>query len=282
LIQIQVTIIYLSTVVAKLAGETWQNGTAVAYSLRQRDMLVFAPPGWILDNLVVANVLTWGTLVIEVAIGVLVWKQKWRPWVLGMGVVLHLSISFALEVGFFSAAMFVLYLAFIPPERVKAFATRLKKRIDALTSRFRRGDDAADDDNHWPEAVDVTHTDEDDERARPSRYVQRPDVPALQAGTAPDPAKHNGHRQPVNNGSMPRRLAEDPPNGHRVREGTPAPRRLPVPPHDVGDGSMPRRLAEVAPNGHRVREGTPAPTRLPVPPHNVDDEPSGRHARRTP
>jgi len=40
------------------------------------------------------------------------------------GVVLHLSISLFLEVGFFSASMFVLYLAFVPPERVKAFIAR--------------------------------------------------------------------------------------------------------------------------------------------------------------
>jgi len=51
LIQVQVSIIYISTVVAKLKGETWQDGTAVSYSLRQYDMLVIPTPGWVTSNL---------------------------------------------------------------------------------------------------------------------------------------------------------------------------------------------------------------------------------------
>lgn len=136
LLQIQLTIIYLSTVVAKLAGETWQNGTAVAYSLRQHDLLVVPAPKWVTDNLLIVNALTWGTLVIELAIAVLVWNRSWRPWVLAAGVALHLSISVFLEVGFFSCAMFVLYLAFIPPDRAQALAAGVQARLTRLRRRL--------------------------------------------------------------------------------------------------------------------------------------------------
>lgn len=129
LMQIQVSIIYLSTVVAKLDGVTWQEGTAVSYSLRQADLLFFPLPTWITHNLMLSNVLSWGTLVIELAIGLMVWNRRWRPWVLGAGVVLHLSIFVSMAIGLFSLAVFVLYLAFIPADRAQLIAGRLAERL---------------------------------------------------------------------------------------------------------------------------------------------------------
>ena len=95
----------MSTVVAKLAGETWQNGTAVSYSLRQRDLLMVPAPGWVTDSLLISNAMTWGTLVIELAIGILVWNRRWCLRVLAGGVILHLSIMLTMEVGSFRCAM---------------------------------------------------------------------------------------------------------------------------------------------------------------------------------
>lgn len=135
LMQVQVSIIYISTVIAKLAGETWQNGTAVMYSLRQSDMIVIQTPQWLTDNLLLMNGLAWGTLVVEFAIGVLVWNRRCRPWVLAAGVLLHVGIALSLEVGLFSFAVFVLYLTFLPNDRVKAGAVWLQER---LTKRRKR------------------------------------------------------------------------------------------------------------------------------------------------
>lgn len=125
LMQIQVSIIYLSTVVAKLHGETWQAGTAVAYSLRQNDLLFFTVPRWFTDSMLLSNVLSWSTLLIELAIGLLVWNRRARPWVLAAGVALHLCIFVSMSIGLFSLAMFVLYLAFLPSDRAEAIACRI-------------------------------------------------------------------------------------------------------------------------------------------------------------
>lgn len=141
LMQIQVSVIYVSTVVAKLHGETWQDGTAVAYSLRQSDLLFFTTPTWITDTLVISNVLSWCTLAIELAIGLMVWNRRWRPWVLAAGVALHVSILFSMAIGLFSLAVFVLYLAFLPSDRAKALA-------DAAAARLRRRRTPHNDDTH--------------------------------------------------------------------------------------------------------------------------------------
>lgn len=135
LMQVQVSIIYISTVIAKLRGETWQNGTSVLYSLRQADMLVLPMPDWLTNNLLLMNAAAWGTLVVEFSIGVLVWNRRWRPWVLAAGVLLHLGITISLQVGLFSFAIFVLYLTFVPSDRVKAGADWLQARLSRLIGR---------------------------------------------------------------------------------------------------------------------------------------------------
>jgi hypothetical protein len=66
---------------------------------------------------------------VELAIAVLVWNRRLRFWVLGAGVLMHLAMMINLNIGFFSLAMFVLYLAFIPWETVKRLPAQVKSRL---------------------------------------------------------------------------------------------------------------------------------------------------------
>ena len=118
LMQIQLSVVYGFTVLEKLSGATWQDGTAVSYALRLTDLTTVATPTWLSTNGILMNLATWGTLCVELCLAVLVWNRRCRPWVLGVGVVFHLVILTSLAVAFFSFAMFVLYLAFIPPETI--------------------------------------------------------------------------------------------------------------------------------------------------------------------
>jgi hypothetical protein len=127
LIQVQFCVIYVSAVVIKLTGETWLNGTAVSYALRIVDMQRLTPPTWFSTDALLMNVLTWGTLAIELSLGVLVWNRRCRPWVLAAGISLHLGIEISIMIGIFSWAMFVSYVAWIPPEWVKRLPETLKQ-----------------------------------------------------------------------------------------------------------------------------------------------------------
>lgn len=137
LLQIQVSIIYISTVWAKVRGKTWNDGTAVVYSLNLDDLARFPVPAFVLDSELLANLVTWGVLAGELAIGILVWVPRLRPWVLGIGVALHLGIDIGLRVAFFSWTVFVLYVAFLPPRRVEAFILAVRERV--ATRGLRRG-----------------------------------------------------------------------------------------------------------------------------------------------
>jgi len=127
LIQVQISMLYVSTVWAKLRGDLWPAGKATAYALRLEDLSRFPLPDlgqW----LVVTNIATFTVLVIEASLGVLVWKRVLRPYVLIAGVCLHLGIEYRLRVGFFSWAIIASYLAFIPADTAARFVQFLRPK----------------------------------------------------------------------------------------------------------------------------------------------------------
>lgn len=121
LIQIQLSVGYLSAVWHKIQGETWRDGTAVSYALRMEDIHRLPTPAFLTQSALVTEALTFGTLALELALGILVWNRTLRPWVMAMGIAMHLMIEYSIMVGFFGMAILVAYLAFLSP----ATASRL-------------------------------------------------------------------------------------------------------------------------------------------------------------
>lgn len=126
LLQLHIAIGYLLSAWAKLRGDMWHEGTALAMALRIEDLQRFAVPEWIFEQTVLLNVLTWATLAFEAVFLLLVWNRRLRPWIIGAGVAFHLGIDVFLDVGFFSSAMWVAYLAFVFPDT----ADRIVRRFD--------------------------------------------------------------------------------------------------------------------------------------------------------
>lgn len=140
LLQLQMSLVYLVTAQAKLAGKTWVEGSATFYAWRTDGRWALLPtPDWLATNAVLVNAVSWTTVLIELALAVLVWNRRLRFWVLAAGVVLHVVIMVNLNVAFFSIAMFVLYLAFIPPEAVRnapaKVAARWRRRAEMAGNR---------------------------------------------------------------------------------------------------------------------------------------------------
>jgi hypothetical protein len=133
LVQVQVSILYIAAVWDKVRGSTWNDGTAVSYALRIGDLERFPVPGFVTDSLILANLMTFGTLAIEFALAVLVWNRVLRPWVLLLGVLLHLGIDYGVRVGFFSWAVLVAYVAFIPPDSARSLILAARDRLAQLT-----------------------------------------------------------------------------------------------------------------------------------------------------
>jgi hypothetical protein len=137
LVQIQVSVVYLSSVWFKVNGTGWLDGTAVSFAMRLEDFQRYALPGVISDSLLVSSVMTYWTLAIELMIGILVWNRTARPYVLALGVGLHLVVGFNLRLGFFSETMLAAYLAFLSPAAATAVILACRDRLHVLAARRR-------------------------------------------------------------------------------------------------------------------------------------------------
>lgn len=143
LIQIQLSVLYVSTVWQKVRGTTWNDGTAVSYANRLDDLARFPLPSFMTDSVTISNIVTYVTLAGELSLGILIWNRRLRPYVIGLGIVLHLGIAYSLRVGFFSLAIFAAYVAFITPEAASKVILSVKDRLKfsrlVPDRAFRRG-----------------------------------------------------------------------------------------------------------------------------------------------
>ncbi|HEY7422217.1 MAG TPA: HTTM domain-containing protein [Gaiellaceae bacterium] len=129
LLQLQFSAVYLFAVWDKTRGTTWNNGTAVSIALRITDIERFPVPGFVTHSLLLSNLLSFGTLVIELSLAILVWNKRLRPWVLLAGLSLHLGIEYSVRVGFFGLSIMSMYLLWVPPERVEGILLALRRRL---------------------------------------------------------------------------------------------------------------------------------------------------------
>jgi hypothetical protein len=129
LLQVQFSIVYFFAVWAQVRGLTWNNGTAISYVLRITDLERFPLPAFVSHSLVIANLLTFGTLAIELSLAILVWNRRLRPWVLLAGLLLHLVIEYSVSLGFFDLTILSMYLLWLPPERIEAVLLGLERRL---------------------------------------------------------------------------------------------------------------------------------------------------------
>ncbi len=125
LIQIQISVVYLWTVWHKLQGETWLNGTAVYYATRLDSMTNFTVPV-LMDSLIFLKLMTWGTLLVELSLGTLIWFKKFRRPVIVTGILFHLGIQYIMSIPFFELYMMALLINFVSPDDLKAFAMKAK------------------------------------------------------------------------------------------------------------------------------------------------------------
>jgi hypothetical protein len=128
LIQIQLVIVYLTTVWHKWEGDLWREGIATYTSAQLREFDRFPMPGFFQTQPFIA-IETYGALVIEVALGTLVFHPRFRGWVLLGGLLLHGIIEYSMNIPFFAAIICSGYLAHYRGEEIEAFFGRLTAKL---------------------------------------------------------------------------------------------------------------------------------------------------------
>ncbi|MDG0816927.1 HTTM domain-containing protein [Bdellovibrio svalbardensis] len=132
LIQLQFCTIYIATVLFKLKGERWMDGTAVYVATRLDDFVRYELP--LLNSMYFVKFLTWSTLLVELSMGTLVWIKEFRYWVLLGGVALHLGIEYTMSIPVFEWAMIVMMICMIDSRDLEAIIQKLKHKRDMALS----------------------------------------------------------------------------------------------------------------------------------------------------
>ena len=134
LLQLQFSLVYLATTLFKLKGYDWVDGTAVYYTSRLVNFQRMPIP-LIFDFVFLVQMATWSALIIEFAMGTLIWVKEFRKWVLLAGLILHLGIEVTMSIGFFEWVMISAYVLFLEPYEFRFFISWFRS---LSVKKFRR------------------------------------------------------------------------------------------------------------------------------------------------
>lgn len=115
LTQIQMAVLFFFSGTTKLQGVSWWSGDAFWISV-MNPLFAWIEPEIVLSVYWLANLFTWGTIIVEVGYPFLVWGRETRPWFLAAAIGLHLGIALLLGIWFFAAVAIAGHLAFVRPE----------------------------------------------------------------------------------------------------------------------------------------------------------------------
>jgi predicted DCC family thiol-disulfide oxidoreductase YuxK len=129
LIQIQLALIYFSTALSKMEpswNNDWLTGEAM-YWVFNDVMLMRWPYAMLPVPMWICRLLSWGTMAFELSFPLLIWWPRFRPWLLGVGVVFHLAIFGMMEIGCFGPYMLCFYPIFLSAPAVAGAVRRLAR-----------------------------------------------------------------------------------------------------------------------------------------------------------
>ncbi|MFO0909537.1 MAG: HTTM domain-containing protein [Isosphaeraceae bacterium] len=112
LIQLHLSLIYFDTAVLKCAGTTWLGGTALHFVLYNSEVGRF-DFSFLNQYPVLISALTQVALVAEFLLPFLLWFRSTRPWMIAIGLGLHGTILFIVNVPMFGELMTACYLTFL-------------------------------------------------------------------------------------------------------------------------------------------------------------------------
>jgi hypothetical protein len=125
LIQIQIAVVYISTVIAKSKGITWLDGSAVYYSTRLIDLTRFPVP-FLLDWKWFLILSTWLTLITELSLGTLIFIKEFKKPLILIGIIFHLGIEYMMSIPTFEIIMIIGLLTMFDLEDYRNYLGQFK------------------------------------------------------------------------------------------------------------------------------------------------------------
>jgi hypothetical protein len=140
LVQLQMTLIYLSATVSKMQGETWRDGTALYYVFQLPAFFGKWPVAdFMLESELLIRLGSWSVLLVEALVPLALWWKPTRQPALVLAIGLHLVLEYSMNTFLFQWIMIVGFLAFFNPDEwrwPKAFTFEpLKKLLGSGAAR---------------------------------------------------------------------------------------------------------------------------------------------------
>ena len=128
--QLQICIIYLNAGWKKLKGPSWWSGDAM-WMVLSNGMLARWNFDWVAQFSELLSLSALVTLLWEIYFPVLVWQKRFRPYLLAIGVLLHVFIALGMSLTIFSALMVSVYVLFLDDQELDflKFWTAIPKRL---------------------------------------------------------------------------------------------------------------------------------------------------------
>lgn len=124
--QIQLIMVYVISVLYKIQGTQWINGTALHYVLLNPDYTLPVIQKIVHKIPVLLKVCTWIVFLFQAAFPILIWIKKTKLPLFILGIIIHLLIVFVMGITDFGLIMVVMYLLFASEEWSKKQLNKLK------------------------------------------------------------------------------------------------------------------------------------------------------------
>jgi hypothetical protein len=132
MIQIELALLYFAAFCWKAEGTPWVKGTALGYVYHLDELRRFPVPAWFLHPIFL-KIGTWSALALEFCLGVLLWIQEFRYYLLAAGVLFHLLIEYSLNIPMFEWDILSAYVLFIESEDLTRAWKRVRVAVKSCT-----------------------------------------------------------------------------------------------------------------------------------------------------
>jgi len=129
LIKYQVSIFYFFSGFSKASGSLWVQGTAAYYAMNNPIFSRFSME-WLNQAPFLVNVLTWGTVFIELSVPFLLWFRKTRLLAIALVIMLQLGIFVTMNIGTFQLLSIAVVLIFLEKSDIENARLWLRKKIN--------------------------------------------------------------------------------------------------------------------------------------------------------
>lgn len=129
MIQIQLSLIYLTAFLVKMKGATWLQGTALFYVYHLDELRHFPLPSWFFHPTVL-KLGDWLALALEFSLGVLIWVREFRYALLAIGLLFHLWLEYSLNIPMFQWDILSGYILFVDPEDLSLVWSGIRRYVD--------------------------------------------------------------------------------------------------------------------------------------------------------